>query len=104
MNEADYLRQQAGKCRQLARDSFDLATAKGLRLMADEFEQRAGGADHGVCLDDRASEIAFRHDEWRRPIWSQIRHPLAGALRRARAGSATTLLVRICSSHLRNQE
>jgi primosomal protein N'' len=38
---ADYLRQQATLCQQWARECFDLAAARRLRLMADAFVAKA---------------------------------------------------------------
>jgi hypothetical protein len=38
---ADYLRQQAATCMLWSRDCFDLASARRLRLMAEEFLAKA---------------------------------------------------------------
>lgn len=41
MLNADYLRKQAETCLDWSRNCFDLATARNLRLMAEEFEAKA---------------------------------------------------------------
>jgi hypothetical protein len=46
---ADYLRKQARKCLDWARDCFDLSTATRLRLMADEFNAKAAEIESSRC-------------------------------------------------------
>jgi hypothetical protein len=51
---ADYLREQAATCMLWSRECFDLATAKRLRLMAEEFLTKATELD-----SSRDREISF---------------------------------------------
>lgn len=62
----DYLRRQAARCIGWSRDSFDLEAARRLRLMAEEFRQKATeidatsdqdetGFDHPHLTADRSS-------------------------------------------------
>jgi hypothetical protein len=44
---ARHLREQAERCRRLARDLTDAAAAEQLRAMADEFERAATAAEGG---------------------------------------------------------
>ena len=41
MEQQSYLREQADKCRRLARDSLDLDLRVSLRKLADEYQLRA---------------------------------------------------------------
>jgi hypothetical protein len=55
MIDAQYLRDQAATCLQWSRSCFDLATAKQLRLMADEFLLKAEQLEKGGTSPQKAT-------------------------------------------------
>jgi hypothetical protein len=62
MAQSFYLREQAERCRRLARDSTDPALRDGVARLADEYAARAGDLENASENDDATAWQAGSDD------------------------------------------